>query len=184
MRQAGKETSVGVITSERKVFDNPFFTVVERVVKTPEGMLRDLQLLWDRSGKQFVIGVAFNTDGKIILVEESKYGQMRRMISAPTGGIKKRESPVNALKREFLAETGYMSNTWTRINTGPIVDFADKSDGGEHFIFLGFETFKVQEPRDPEQKVILVTQDELIWRVLPSGRVPAMSIAALMLAMR
>ena len=181
MRKPGEVTDVGTIVSEVKAFDHKFFPVVERVVQTPSGEVREPQLLWDRYGKQFVGAVVRDEQGQYVLVEEPKYGQMRRMVSVPTGGVKKGETLLAAAQREFLEETGYEASDWEPLCEGPIVDFADKSDGGEHHFFTARHARKVREPRSTEQKVILATSSES--RVLlRSGRIPAISMAALLLA--
>jgi len=179
MRKVGEETEVGTIVEEKRVFDHPFFPVVSRVVKTPDGTARDEQLLWDRYGKKFVIAVVTDEKGRYILVEEPKYGCMKRMISAPTGAVKKNESALDAAKRELLEETGYEAYGWELLLRDPIVDFADKSDGGEHLIFRGKKACKVTEPKNSEQKVLILSSLDLIWEYMRRGRVPAMSMAAL-----
>ena len=70
-------STVGNILTEETVLGHPYFKVVERVVVTPTGEVRDSQLLWDRRGKLFAIAVVTDESGQFILVEESKYGQMR-----------------------------------------------------------------------------------------------------------
>ena len=181
MRDEGEKTVVGTIVSERAVFEHPFFTVIERVVMTPEGVTREPQLLWDRRGKNFVIVVATDEEGRYVLVAERKFGQMRQFISTPTGGIKRGETPLEAGKRELLAETGYESDSWSEPSVFPLIDFADKTDGGEHVILYATGARKVAEPRDPGQKLVLTDKHKLLTRIIPLGFMPAMSIAALLM---
>jgi 8-oxo-dGTP pyrophosphatase MutT (NUDIX family) len=181
MRKIGEETEVGTIVAERRVFNHPFFPVVSRVVKTPDGTMRDEQLLWDRYGKKFIIAVVTDQEGRYVLVEEPKYGCMKRMISAPTGGMKKCEYPLDAAKREFLEETGYEAGGWRFLKaTSPIVDFADKSDGGEHLIVVANNAHRVADPKNPEQKVHVLSMDEIITDYMEKGLMPAISMAALL----
>jgi len=180
MRYVGEMTPVGKIISEVRKFDHQFFSVIERIVETPDGIIRDPQLLWDRGKKQFAVVVAIDTEGRYVLVEEPKYGQMCIMISTPTGGIEKGEKPLDAAKRELLEETGYVSDKWITPNISPITEFADKTDGGEHLFFYALGARKHTEA-GTNQKTITVDRSEIMTSLIPNGVVPAMSIAALLL---
>lgn len=183
MRKVGDQTPVGEIDSERMAFDNKFYPVIERVVKTPEGALREPQLLWDRSGKRFVAAVVTDEAGRYVLVRERKFGQMRLMVSTPTGGIKQGETDEAAAAREVLAETGYTADRWYNRHIGPFVDFADKTDGGEHVLVVAKNARKITEPRDPGQELILATEAHLMQLIF-GGDVPMMSVGMLLMSMR
>lgn len=182
-RNVGDETEVGTIVSEKLAFDNKFFSVIERVVKTPDGSIRAPQLLWDRQGKNFAVAVVITTDNKFVFVREPKYGQMETMLSLPTGGVQKGESPLLAAQREFREETGYEADNWTALRDGmPVIDFADKTDGGEHYFFFGINARKVGEP---EREVVLLSEKDsraLIHRSDSQLKI-AMSIVGLILVM-
>lgn len=182
MREVGLQTEVGEIVSEDLAYDNKFFPVISRVVKTPAGIVREPQFLLDRGGKFFAIAVACDEYDNYILVDEPKYGQMKRVLSVPTGGVKKGETPLTAAKREFLNETGYISDHWEESGLAPLIDFADKIDGGEHHIFYARNARRHQDPRDPERKVFITSKHSLM-EVLRVGImcIPAMSLAALLL---
>lgn len=184
MRNAGDVTEVGSIVSEEQVFKHPFFSVISRTVQTPLGVTREPQLLWDRSGKGFAIAVVTDPDGRYILVEEPKYGRMQRMLSAPTGGIKKNETIADAARREFIEETGYDASDWQLVLVDPISDFADKTDGGGHWIVVAHDAQKVGEPKSPDQKVLVLTIEEIIREHMRKSHMPAMSMAALLFVSR
>lgn len=182
MRNNGEVTPAGTILSELKVLDNDFFPVIERVVRSHEGEVRKPHLIWDRSDRKFAIAVVTDSDGKFVLVEENKYGQMMRMTSAPTGGVRKSETEQEAAERELFEETGYVAESWKLVTESPIVDFGDKIDGGHHFVFTACNATPKGVPRNKDQKVVIVTREELCSLAV-QGRMPAMSLAAFFIAL-
>ncbi len=179
MRKEGEVTEVGTIISETKALDNKFFPVIERVIQTPDGETREPQLLWDRSGKTFAVAIARTLEGKFVFIREPKYGQMRKMLVLPTGAVKKNETPKQAADREFTEETGYKVENWVQLRENPVVDFADKTDGGEHYFFLGVDAVKVGEPEKFREVVLRWNPDEIIAEMEI-----AISIAGFMMAIK
>ncbi|MBI4224894.1 MAG: NUDIX hydrolase [Candidatus Sungbacteria bacterium] len=183
-RQPNDTTEVGKIVSESIAYDNPFFKVTRRIVETSGGIIREPQFLWDRQGRSFSVVIGHTNAGNIILVREPKYGQMKRMLTAATGGVKKDETPLDAAKREFTEETGYGATNWIILREDPMVDFSDKIDGGEHYFFLATGAYLVKMP---ESEVVLI--DPKRARNLLRGRLDdmhleiAMSWVALTLAL-
>lgn len=155
MRMAGEETEVGIILKEERVFDHSFFPVLRRVVRDSNGTERE-QLLWDRFGKSFVVAVACTEDKHFVLIREPKYGQMRKLLTCPAGAIKRGEKPKEAANREFREETGYQADNWIVLRHTPLIDFPDKIDGGEHYIFMGFNAVRITDP-EPGRELILVS---------------------------
>ena len=50
--------------------------------------------------------VAFDSDGKIILVKQNRFPH-GRVLEIPAGTLEKRETPMQCARRELLEETGY-----------------------------------------------------------------------------
>lgn len=130
-----EETEVGTILEENIAFENSKFKVIERIIKPRGGNVRS-QFIWDRRGKVYVVILAVTENGEIIFVDEPKYGISRRILALPAGNIEDGESVWTAAKRELLEETGYVAERW-KILKGPIINFPDKIDGGEHFFLVG-----------------------------------------------
>ncbi len=185
MRTEGDITPVGTIISEKLAYDNPFFPVVERVIEDNNGDTRDPQFLWDRGSRKFAIALATTHRREIVLVREPKYGQMDLFTSLPTGGVKKDEPELEAARREFLEETGYQAKYWEpfKINSNPIISFADKIDGGEHNLYYGWGADKVGEP-EKFQEVLLFKPIQLREAILSGDlKIPAISIAAIFIGL-
>src|SRR3989344_6989380 len=161
MRSEGDITPVGKIISEKYAFNHPFFQVVERVVQSPDGEVREPQLLWDRGSRRFAIAYVVTSEGQVVVVREPKYGQMDLFHSLPAGGVRKDEEPLSAAKRETLEETGYECEKWFSVPGEPLVDFADKIDGGEHYVFLGLNARQIQKPEENNRVVVLMEPRDL-----------------------
>lgn len=158
MREQGEITPVGRIISERTAFDDKFFTVVERVIETPNGEIRQPQFVWDH-GKDYSLVVGISEDHHFVLLQEPKYGQMKNFLGVSAGAIKKEETPQNAARREFLEETGYLLEEVIPIKSVPMIDYADKTDGGLHHFYIGFNAKKVSEP-EANRKVVLISREQ------------------------
>lgn len=176
MRQIGENTPVGTIVTEKTVYDNPFFRVVERVVQTPDGQTREPHLLWDRGGKRFAIAAAITADNQIVLVREPKYGQMDTVLTLATGGIEKGEDPFVTAQRELRSESGYVANPadWITLignSEDSFIDFADKVDGAEHFVYLATHAVRVEvePPERYRQAVLLSKADFKLMMTNPSS---------------
>lgn len=154
MAKLGEQTSAGRITEEVAVLDEPNFRVVWRAIAQTDGQVRD-QLVWDRRGKNFSSLVAVTPQDEIVLVRESKYGQMDIFTSVPTGAIKEGETPEQAARRRLLEEAGYEVDQVKPLRKRTIVDSPDKSDGGAHYPFIGFDARKISEPQGGREVVLL-----------------------------
>ena len=69
--------------------------------------------------------VALTRDKKILLVEQHRVPVGKGVIELPAGLVndaaaKKKESVLNAAKRELLEETGYRAGKWKLITSGPL----------------------------------------------------------------
>jgi 8-oxo-dGTP pyrophosphatase MutT (NUDIX family) len=137
--------------------------------------------VWDRRSQTFIVIAALTEDKKILLVEEPKYGIMKRVLNLPAGGVDPGEIPKEAAERELLEETGFTANRIIPLRDR-IIDFADRIAGGEHSFFLALGAVPVSEP-EPLRKPILVGFDEakaLLMGTHPTLKmVTAMSLSCL-----
>ncbi|OGY45501.1 MAG: hypothetical protein A2744_02320 [Candidatus Buchananbacteria bacterium RIFCSPHIGHO2_01_FULL_44_11] len=186
MRPNGEKTDVGTIVSEETVFGDGFLPVIKRVVRTPDGQTREPQLLWDRTGKEFVVAVAIGPDDKFVLVKEPKYGQMEYSVGPAIGAIKQGEDIINAAGRVLLAETGYKVERWYHLITGTVIEIPDKSDGGGHHLMIGINAVKKREPESGCQVILASRQavEDMLWGRSSLRIDRAMGIAAMFLAIQ
>jgi len=163
-----------VLIREKPFLDDPEFKLKERLVRSDKGPKR--RLVWDRRGRTYVVIAPFTARKELILVEEPKYGILRRVINLPAGGIDSGEEPVEAAIRELQEETGFRPRRMTLLRSG-IIDFADKIAGGEHFLFLAQDAEHVQDPEDSSRAIIIPSQEAVL---LLKGSHPNAEIATAM----
>lgn len=160
------------ILNERAAFDNKFFRVIEREIKTKSGEVRK-HLCWDQRGKTFSVAVPITEKGEVVMVLEPKYGSMEMTLNLPAGRVEKNEEPVAAADRELQEETGYAAEIWTPLRER-IIEFPDKVAGGEHFFFLALDAKAVKAPEEKERQAALVPREE--WIPLIMGTHPKLHV--------
>ncbi|HIH14780.1 MAG: hypothetical protein QT08_C0009G0024 [archaeon GW2011_AR17] len=117
--------TIGKILSEKVVYQNMFFTVLQREIQTSLGEGRTY-LLWDRRDKSFSVVVALTSDQKVIFLSQPKYAQFRHYLTLPIGTLFEDEGHLEAAKRTFLREAGYESDEWLTLRESGIIDFPVK----------------------------------------------------------
>lgn len=100
------------IIESKKIYDNPWISVVEDSVIDAEGK-KGLFGVIDYG--QGVVVVAINKKGEVYLVKEFFYALNTSGLGLPVGGIDKDETPLEAAKRELKEETGVTAKNWQEL---------------------------------------------------------------------
>lgn len=61
--------------------------------------------------------VALTTAGRVVLVEQFRFGAGTVSLEVPAGVVETGESPLEAAKRELLEETGYVAEGWASMGS-------------------------------------------------------------------
>lgn len=112
-----KAVDAPVVLEETEIYRG-FLHLIRRRIRHPGGGVQDYEIVNPDTASASV--VAFDDDNHIILVELYRFGQQRRLVELPAGGIKPGEAPLAAIKRELLEETGYTSDRFIEVGTYPI----------------------------------------------------------------
>jgi len=107
--------------------------------------------------------VAITKQRKVILVQQYRHGCKKILLELPAGSMETYDkSPIEAIKRELLEETGYTCKNF--IDTGTTsVNPANHNNLTHCFLALNAEFVKEPHLDDTEQlKVILKPLDEVI----------------------
>ncbi|MBI4121610.1 MAG: NUDIX hydrolase [Candidatus Ryanbacteria bacterium] len=138
------------IQSSRVVYKNPWILVREDRVVSP-------------SGKGGVFGVVemvagssvlpIDEDGTITLVREYKYGIRRMSVEVMSGGLDKRETPLQGAKRELKEELGIRARRWQYL--GFVDPFTTIVRSPNH-MFLASGLSYGSRHLDPDEQIRLV----------------------------
>lgn len=153
----------------------PWLEVAVEKVELPDGRIIDeyLQL----RGRDFVVVVAFTSDGEIVTERSYKHGPRRVSLALPAGLLEAAEDPAVAARRELLEETGYEATRWESL--GSFVVDSNYGLNTEH-VFVARDARKIREPDSGDLEEIAVelhTREEII-AALRSGDVAQLSSAA------
>jgi ADP-ribose pyrophosphatase len=123
----------------------------------------------------FVLIVGF--DGEhLILVRQYRYPLRQEILEFPGGGFEAHEDPLQAAKREFQEETGYVANSWTELGSLLNPNYAT--------VFLAEELQQSKQNKMNEDGIAAYTQltpDELAASLARGEFVDSKSLAALLL---
>jgi ADP-ribose pyrophosphatase len=138
-----KSIKTWVELSRESVFSKYGRKIDKVIFKLPTGKEVDFYL----TGKDGRVAAVFalTPDNKVILVKEFRPGPQKILLELPGGAVDKSETPIEAIKREFLEESGYTGDF--EFVTESIID-AYSSAIRYHFVAKNCR--KIQEPTDSD----------------------------------
>jgi len=113
----------------------------------------------------WVIAIAINHEGKIILVEQYRHGVKHITLELPGGTFTDdTEVPEAAVKRELLEETGYASSDWHYLGSSFL---AAARMTTRIYAYLAIDARKIADPT-PDDGEIIVNR-EIPWTEFLTG---------------
>ncbi len=123
--------------------------------------------------------VAFDADGKILLVNQFRKAVGKELLEIPAGGIEPNEDPVAAVQREMREETGFLPRRIERLG-----GFYSAPGYSSEYLYLYSATDLTPSPlqaEDTESIQVVRVPVRQIRGLIKSGRIcDAKSIAGLL----
>ncbi len=129
--------------SRENVFSKYGRKIDKVIFKLPTGQESDFYL----TGKDSRVAAVFalTPENKVILVEQFRPGPQKILLELPGGVVNKDETPIEAIKREFLEESGFTGDF--EFITESIID---AYSGTTRYHFVAKNCKKIQEPTDTD----------------------------------
>jgi len=128
--------------------------------------------------------VALTKNQDVVLVREFRHGMQKTLLELPGGTTEPEDiSPLAAIRRELLEETGYTSETF--VETGRLYPNA-ATHNNVLYCFLATDVEQVDRPRldDTEQMdLVLMPLEKVIELTANGGLLQALHVGSLFLAL-
>ena len=169
------------VVSTKNTYENPWITVREDVVTTPDGGEGIYGVITVRHPAVFV--VALTEDDEVLLVEVDRH-TVGPSFEVPSGGSDG-EDPLAAAQRELLEETGHRAGRWAHV--GRLQALNGICEAPEHY-FLAQDVAVVSRDRSAQTAegitaVHRLQVSEVLSRIARGEISDGDSVAALMLAL-
>ena len=163
--------------SSKKIYDNPWITVVEDQVINPGGG-QNLYGVVHFKNKAIAI-VPLDEDGNTWLVGQERYTLGRYSWELPMGGAADGEEPIEAARRELKEETGLTASRWSQVLRLHVSNSITDEEG---FVFIA-EDLEEGEPDFDETEDLQIQKlplSEAVAMVSRGEITDAISVAALL----
>ncbi len=168
------------LLKREEVFASKFVSVYKDTLEIHNGKIIDDYYVVKKH--DYIIIVATDEEGKLIVLNEFKYGAGKFMFGLPAGHIEKNMSSLDAAKKELLEETGYGEGTFEEI--GPYYE-APTKDLNTLYLVRAKNVTKISEPHLENSELLtvqLLTIDDVKKQIKEQKWQASFAISALALA--
>jgi len=165
------------ITSEKKIYDNPWIGLTEYQVLNPSG---NPGIYGKVHFKNMAIGV-FPLDDELntYLVGQFRFALGQYSWEMPEGGGPLGTDPLASAKRELLEETGLKANLWTELQRIHLSNSVS-DELGIIYLARGLEQFEA-EPEDTEELMVHKVPFERVYDMVCSNEITdSLTVAAVL----
>lgn len=156
------------VLASKIVFESQWIRVRQDKIQLPDGSVRNDYFV--RETKRVVFAFAVTEHGTVILENQYKHGAGAMMKELPAGMVEGSETPLAAIKRELLEETGYAAGKVKLIGRF----YGDPSGSNTKiWCYLATGCRKVRQPQNNPSEIIeleLVTVTQL-KRLVKQGNI-------------
>jgi ADP-ribose pyrophosphatase len=163
------------ILDTREVFTSRFVRVSVERVRLPDG--REIDDFHRVGLGDYALVVPVLEDGRVLLLRQYKHGVRAAGLYPPGGGIGPGESPLAAVQRELLEETGHEAAAWHAL--GRFTCNANQGCGVAHFFLAtGARPVATPESGDLEEMEPVILTRAALLAALAANEVNALGAAA------
>jgi ADP-ribose pyrophosphatase len=165
------------ITSEKKIYDNPWIGLTEYQVLNPSG---NPGIYGKVHFKNVAIGV-FPLDDELntYLVGQFRFALGEYSWEMPEGGGPLGTDPLESAKRELLEETGLKANRWTELQRIHLSNSVS-DELGIIYLARGLEQFEA-EPEDTEELMVHKVPFEQVYDMVCNNEITdSLTVAAVL----
>ncbi|MBI3495510.1 NUDIX hydrolase [Candidatus Berkelbacteria bacterium] len=176
-----KKLAAWKILQSKLIINNRWVKIRQDTIRLPDGSVIDDYFVRETSG--VVVVFALTADQKVITIKQYRHGVRRIVQDLPSGIVEPKETPLRAVKRELLEETGYRANTLRKV--GQAYAEPTGSDTLVHY-YLATGCTKIAQPLDDPREQIMVetlTVPELKRRAGGSGIACQFCLSAILLSL-
>ncbi|MDD5368092.1 MAG: NUDIX hydrolase [Anaerolineaceae bacterium] len=170
------------VLSSHYIAQNYWISIRADRCETPGGYLVDPYFVLEY--RPWVNVVALTPELQVVMVRQYRHAIGTTVLELPGGMLDPQDSsPLDAMRRELLEETGYAAESW--LETG-IVSPNPASHTNPAYSFLATGAFPAVQPHpdDTEEiEVVLLPLEEVIHKALASELVQSLHITALFFAL-
>jgi ADP-ribose pyrophosphatase len=161
---------VGKITSQRNLFESPFFRFTENTITYDNGLVKLHHDVYRNSGVS-ILAVTDTHD--IFLIKEYRYLYDKFLLEVPAGSMEKGEDVLVAAKRELVEEVGLNAKTFRLLKTTLVAGSFIHAQ--QHLVLATGLSETEATPEETENiTVIKMSLDEAVEKVL-SGEIETVS---------
>ncbi len=135
---------------EQFSYKGRFVKILKRTFLLPDGKEKDTEIYFEQDTASVL---ALSKDQKVILARQFRPGIEQVLLELPGGMVDKGETPAQAIKREFLEETGHTGN-FKFIGTA----FQDAYSTRIRYHFIATNCQRIQDPQNTEEEFIEVVK--------------------------
>lgn len=142
------------LLSSEYLFKDGWLTARKDKCETPSGKI--IAPYYVLEYNNWVNGVALREDGQVIMIRQYRHGIGKTLLEIPGGTMDPSDpSPLFAMQREMLEETGYEFKEWISLGT---IAPNPASSNNYTYMFLATGGVKVQEQQlDHNEEIEIVT---------------------------
>lgn len=163
------------VTGTRISYEDPWLRVRTDICETQEGQVIGPYHIIERG--PWVNVIALTEDRQAVLVREYRHGVGKVLLGLPGGGVEERdESPLVAIQRELLEETGYGGGQFYEIGQS-YPNSASQDNVLHSFLALNVQKVREEQELDESENIEIVLQDFTAFsRQIWSGEIPMNSL--------